>query len=337
MDSRCSICHNSSQALYCAHCISSSPKLLLRMKINLMILQDDNTKLKNKVENILDVAMNRNENHNKKNTEGIILGQKLQKIDVLKHKRRNNKIKFRINQLSERIQKRRNKLENLKQELLTKNVVELPPVSKKEAIDIVEKLEQFKKVVTRTQESEYKFLINWFNIRKRNSYDVSYTLAFLPVISLKNFPKLPRPIAISSINKMSQFLKLYSQIIALQLKFQCDQVSEINDATDNDIVKWISRLVINILQLARFNALLPEQNIDLVWLLDQYDIDSLFYNLVMNHKIECRVIDYTWSYDRILEFISKTLQLSVQSTFGMTNKQMLDTPNTDADMWYIVG
>ncbi|EDO17541.1 hypothetical protein Kpol_534p20 [Vanderwaltozyma polyspora DSM 70294] len=337
MTIQCSVCRNHVQSMYCAHCINTSPNLLHPLRMQLLMVQQKNKVLKGKVEDILSHALDKNWKSSDNDTEGIILADRLHKLEVLKRTKRNNRVRYRISQLTKRIENKQQRLQSLRLQITTTDVAKVSNANKKEIEEIRTKYLQLNEVVKREQELECQSLVDWFILRKRNSYEIPYTLVFLPVVSLKNFHKLPKAVTISSLHKMFQFLEIYSQIISFPLLYKGDEIKEKTINTDEEIAKLITKLVINVLQIGRFKNLIPKDAIDLVWLLDQYDVDSLFYNVIVNHKMECRVVLFHWTFGKVSKVVTETLQLPAGSTTSFPRQQVGDTYDKDDDMWHIVG
>ncbi|CCE61331.1 hypothetical protein TPHA_0A02480 [Tetrapisispora phaffii CBS 4417] len=359
MDTICLICNNKKEMMYCSHCLNTSPNLFMPLKMKLLLLKEENELLKQRVDNILNYAIDRHQDQNidgnndkifQTNTdiEQKILSQQLEKIDILKMKMKNNRIKIRIKQISERIYNRAKLLKEKETNYLKK----IPSNAKQYCDDteldsIKYKLSHIQKVYKLTKDNECQSLIKWFNIKKRDdSYEIQYTICFLPVVSLKNFHRLSGYISKLSIGKTFQFLVIYLEILKIQTKYDIERIlntiksNDYSSLEDNDIAEWISVLIMIIFEIGRRKNVLPMESMDLVWLIDQYDIDALFYNVIMNENkiIECRTLtDQIWTFEKILSVVSDTLQLSINSTASIENDlRYSGIIEEDEDVWYIV-
>lgn len=365
VDMNCPICHNSGRPIYCSHCMNTSPNLLVRLRIDLFLLRDMNSKLKNQVERILEYGLKRVEQQGRsesrkspseqsKNSEGGVLGKRLLKLDLLRLRKKNNRLRYRISQEQSRITDKKRTKEQIQEQLQLSSGQKArqdnnEAFSEYESIIEETKLQiaQVQKIVTGMQTLKLKNLIEWFVVRKRDSYEFPYSLAFQPLVSLKNFYKLPTIVAWNSISKMSQYIVLVAKILQFALPFKLGDPSpnflvdfddhEEPTINDNGIAEYIAKLVINLLQLSRHLNLLSQEPLDLVWLLDQYDLDTLFYNLISNQIMKARPISHHWTYDRVLAIVSEALQLSIYASSPASRPTLSGTMANNTDKWYLVG
>lgn len=354
--------------MFCAHCMSTSPSLLVRLKIDLLMLRETNCELKEHVEGILEYGLGQVEgtknsihkigDNYDSSVEGEILGKRLLKLDLLRFQKKNNRVKYRTSQLLNRVNGKRRTIESLKRELARHSGLtshgKTGEASGNDTEIILEKkqqLLQIQKVLSNAQVRKLRSLMEWYVIRKRDSYEVPYSLAFQPVISLKNFYKLPPSIAWRSMLKMSQYLSLISEILLFKLpfKFDCEpnlielesggasKDHEEGICDDANVAEYLAKLVINVLQLSRHLNLLSKDPIDLAWMLDQYDLDTLFYNLVIVREMKGRPVSHHWTYTRVLAVVSEALQLSVYATSPASRQALAGTIVSNSDRWSLVG
>lgn len=349
--------------MYCSHCMSSSPRLLLKLKIDLLVLRETNSHLKSRVEDILEYGLSQiagKELESKSaNVEGDILGRRLRKLDSLILRKKNNRVRYRISQLNNRIYEKRCKVEDLHSELrlpskIALNEKKLKSTRENQELTISEgrqQLMQIKKVLLRSQLSKIRSLVEWFVIRKRESYEFPYTLAFQPIISLRNVYKLPPSVVWGSISTMSRYLKLFAEILfftlphgelvapyapELELEMSAKTTGE-NSNDENTIVDHLTKIFINIVQISRHLNLISKDPIDLAWMLDQNDLDTLFYNMAMRLETKSKPVVHHWTYPQILSIVSEALQLSsVYATSPVSRQTLSGTKTNNNDRWYVV-
>ncbi|QLQ78844.1 hypothetical protein HG537_0B01920 [Torulaspora globosa] len=362
---RCPLCMNSSRPMYCSHCVNTSPNILARLKIDLLMLRDENCKLKNRVESILEYGLGLMEGskgvtnaetieEGNQDVEGEILGQRLLKLNQLRAKRRYNRIRYRTTQLLSSLEAKRRTIERLEQENETVSVLDASveeQLSRVRTAVMVEKtgqIAQIQRVLLNSQESKLNSLRKWFIIRKRDSYEFPYSIAFQPIISLKNFYRLPPVVAWSSISKMSEFTLLMSEVLQYTLPCELPDTSSktlrLADNTvedgyddDNNVADYLTKLLINIIQLARRAGLISKSPVDLTWMLDQLDIDTLFYNMATSTKIPTKSVAQHWTYDKLLSVVSEALQLSVYAASPPSRQTLTGTIANNSDHWFLVG
>lgn len=360
---QCSICHKSGRPMYCAHCMSSSPHLLLKLKIDLLVLRENNGNLKNRVEDILEYGLGQiagKEPESKSgNIEADILGKRLRKLDSLILRKKNNRLRHRISQLNLRIYEKRRKIEGLHKEfrLPTKVTLEEKKLkSGRESQELArsenrQQLMQVKKVLLRSQLSKIRSLVEWFVIRKRESYEFPYRLAFQPIVSLRNVYKLPPFVVWGSISTMSQYLKLFAEMLFFSLPhdelvppnapgLELEVFAKTSDENGSDeiiIVEYLTKIFINIIQISRHLNLISKDPIDFAWMLDQNDLDTLFYNMAMRLETKSKPVANHWTYPQILSVVSEALQLSsIYATSPVSRQTFAGTKASTNDHWYVV-
>ncbi|GAV48423.1 hypothetical protein ZYGR_0I07200 [Zygosaccharomyces rouxii] len=360
---QCSICHKSGRPMYCAHCMSSSPHLLLKLKLDLLILRETNGHLKSRVEDILEYGLGQIAGKEPKsastNVKGDILGRRLRKLDSVILRRKNNRVKYRISQLNRRIYEKRHRIEALRSKLQLPSKIgihekELKAKRESQELTISEgkqQLTQIRKVLLKSQLSKIRSLVEWFVIRKRESYEFPYTLAFQPIVSLRNVYKLPSSVVWGSISTMSRYLKLFAEILfftlphnelvapnapELELEVSAKTADE-SSSDENTIVDHLTKIFINIIQISRHLNLISKDPIDLAWMLDQNDLDTLFYNMAMRLETKSKPVFHHWTYPQILAVVSEALQLSsVYATSPVSRQTLTGTKANNNDRWYVV-
>lgn len=355
--------------MYCGHCMSTSPSLLAKLKIDLLISREINRNLKSQVESILEYGLGKVESNENKpplsdspdsetsHVEGEILGKRLLKLNLLRSKKKNNRIRYRVTQLVNRVNNKRRTVEFLKSELAkdlnpTPNAAEkLTETDPAQLAEKREQIHQIHKVLSSAQEAKLRSLREWFVVRKRDSYEFPYSLAFQPVVSLKNFYRLPPMVAWGSIIKMSQYMILMSDVLLYKLPCKLDVIPEFGGAKlqdssrgvedlygdDNNVADCLTKLVINILQLSRHLNLLSKNPVDLTWLLDQHDLDTLFYCMITSTAITSRPVSHHWTFTGVLAVVSEALQLSIYAASPASRQTLAGTMANNSDRWFLVG
>ncbi|CCH60035.1 hypothetical protein TBLA_0C02230 [Henningerozyma blattae CBS 6284] len=328
MTLQCMICSkiptNHNEKMYCSHCIKTSPDLLLKLKLDLIILNRQTMQYKLKVENILQESIkeantvglesNVKDNHNNNtqnnfqlknedNDSVLLLSEKLKTLTLLKSKKRLNKINHRIQELKRIIIHKRYIIHELLKQIKSKP--DIPKYHhKKNAIinqqktklELIEKINLIeKKILIKQQLEKLMELNNWFSIKKTDAVDISYMIQFKKIISLRKFDKFKNSEILNSIISISNYLNLYSKIINFNLPFPNDndfkllKQSNMTQITSDHLIGWLGWLIMNVISIAMKRKLFKVNSlssIDLSWLLDHYDIDGLFYYLSQNKNIE---------------------------------------------------
>lgn len=357
---RCPICLNSARPMYCSHCMNTSPNLLARLKIDLLVLRENNHKLKTRVESILEYGLGLMEGSEDKlsavkaseadheDVEGEILGQRLLKLDQLRSKRKNNRIRYRTTQLSSSVEGKKQIVERLKQENERVSVLDghaeakLSKVKTRVLAERTHQITQIQRVLLSSQDAKLRSLREWFIIRKRDSYEFPFSIAFQPVVSLKNFYRLPPMVAWGSISKMSEFVVLLSEVYLYKLPYELpDQPSktaeDVYDDDSNNVAESLAKLLVNVVQLARHADLMSKSPVDLAWMLDQLDIDTLFYNMATSSKIPTKPMAQHWTYNKLLSVVSEALQLSIYAASPASRQTLAGTLANNSDHWFLVG
>ncbi|QLL31332.1 hypothetical protein HG536_0B01950 [Torulaspora globosa] len=363
---RCPLCLNSSRPMYCSHCVNTSPNILARLKIDLLMLREENRRLKDRVESILAYGLGvmegseaaavveRTLEEGHEDVEGEILGQRLLKLNQLRAKRKHNRIRYRTAQLLSSLEAKKRTIDRLTQEREKVPVLDVnaeEKLSRVRTAVLVEKtsqIAQIQRVLLNSQEAKLNSLRRWFIIRKRDSYEFPYSIAFQPVVSLKNFYKLPPMVAWGSISKMSEFVVLLSEVLQYKLPCELPDASfkalraadnTVEDAYDDDtnVAEHLTKLLVNIIQLARRAGLMSKNPVDLAWMLDQLDIDTLFYNMATSTEIPTKSVAQHWTYNKLLSVVSEALQLSIYAASPASRQTLTGTLANNNDHWFLVG
>ncbi|KTB11764.1 Autophagy-related protein 14 [Nakaseomyces glabratus] len=364
MGMQCPICETQSHVFYCAHCINSSPDLLIRLKFDLYILGKINNALRNKVDQYLeevDDELNTNIRNGEQLESNIgvqILKERLGKVQVLRKERQNNKIKHKISQQDRRIKEKSRYIAELR------SLINGPPKNQNKFTDpqtilkaqkqLQDNLEIAKRLSIQTRSEKLAMLNKWYSIRKRDSHDIPFTISYQPVISLKNFNRLPLPLIEGSLRKLIQYMNLLEHIYCIKypsamfvhedemLSLQGHGAKLKRNAPE--LLQVLIKLIQMILVVMTRSKLIDErkQNIDYAWILDQYDIDGLFYHMAMSIPIDTKsgAKNIQWSTDRLVDIVCSSLGAEKEEVLLKDQKKV--EPPTDkeyevSDRWYIVG
>lgn len=351
----CSVCSKQTTRAYCSNCSNTSPSLLLKWRMALLSIHEQNRKLQGRVKAILERSMGQNDvdMDGDKNEENDfpLLKSKLRKVTILKMKKRNNRIRFRIEQLKKNMENKKQRATHMEDELQLEIPKEAAIILQDDE-DLMERIHQTQKIVQMAQQEKLHSLRKWFMVRQRKDlYLVSFSILFQPIISLQNVPNLPRSVTISSLNNMFQYLDIFAQIINFKLPYDgfhsLTSAKEDGDDNNTDVVEWITKLTIGLLQLASKLQLIRTKSIDIHWLLDQYDVDKLFYSVVQQRQIQCRVISsgQCWTFSHVYAMVSEILNISERNSRNnlradSTQRHSIKTADTQVahlDRWFIVG
>ncbi|EJS44745.1 atg14p [Saccharomyces arboricola H-6] len=341
----CPICHHRAHVVYCAHCVNTSPSLLLKLKLDLISLKNENRILGEKVEQILNEAMSYGQLGVKAlERKKDPLTNSLMKLDVLRMKKNNNRIKNKIDQLNERIHNKRDHVGRLKLEIDNYGHYKVgTDVDKlRERVEINDarnKLKQISQVCESTRNYKLSLLNDWFVIQKlQDNFQIPYTIAFQPLISLKNFRVLPLVITNDSINVMWKYVDFLSDILMIKLPYTHNSTEHPFEPSDDrqTVIQGLIKLIINILQICRHLNLVPSTPMDIPWLLDQYDVDGLFYNMVKRNKMKCRSVSLYWNFGMLYSIVLDNLNSSQR---GHPSRRTAPAPALTGphDRWYVVG
>ncbi|CAI4059916.1 hypothetical protein SUVZ_04G3410 [Saccharomyces uvarum] len=342
----CPICHHRAHVVYCAHCINTSPGLLLKLKLDLVSIKDSNKLLSGKVEYILNEAMNYGQlDARALEKKKDPLANSLLKLDVLRMKKNNNRIRHRIEQLNERIHSKRDHITRLKLEIDNHGHSKAGSHNDKlreqvEINDAKNKLGQISKICESTRDYKLNLLNDWFVIQKlQDNFQIPFAIAFQPLISLKNFHILPLVVTNDSIDTMWKYVSFLSDILMIKLPYANDsEVHPMLGSSDDirTVVQRLIRLIINILQVCRNLKLVPSTPMDIPWILDQYDVDGLFYNMVKRNKMKCRSVSLYWTFGMLYSMVLDNLNRPER---GHPARRTAPAPVLTGphDRWYVVG
>ncbi|SCV04531.1 LANO_0G10770g1_1 [Lachancea nothofagi CBS 11611] len=324
----CCACHKQSKALYCGHCINTSPSLLLKRKIELYQIRASNEQLRVQVDKILECAMN------DASESQDVLGKHLSMLKTTHLKRKTNKFRLKVGQVEDMVIGKRERVRHLQRELQQKvkkhsgsepwKTYSESPGDRFQSFQA--KLKQLQKVLVSSKSHKFQELVRLFLIRQRAHPEFPYTISFQPVVNVQNLYRLPQNVIECSLRSMWEFLLLAGRILLVELPLK----KPTKDVLDN-----LAGIVLNLLVLLLSLKLIPQSCSDkrvlLRNLLRDYDVDKLFYCLVTNKNIEtdCKSkIETIINHDVCHAELQSLLQGS--SELSVLNKSM-------DDKWFLVG
>lgn len=335
----CPICQKQPRAVYCPHCINTSPHLLLRHKLQLIQINHYNNELRQKIDSILTDALDNR--HNSTDSANNVLARQMVTLDVLHYKKNVNKLNHKKQQLSKLVESKRDKIRLLR-ELLSQNYERSPNMQEDmlttEYTDTKDKLGQITKVVDNIKAIKFQELVQWFVVRTRNNHTFPYTISFQPVVNLHSLGKLPRNIVRSSLETMIQFIHYAGDILLVDLPYTDIEIGVTRASTRdfNDFTTAITKIFINVMELAWLLQLMPRYGVSeralVRHVLHEYDLDGIFYHTITNRDISYSGVTRGRSpceltYDTCYHEIS-TL---VQSTSVTEEPSMLER-----EKWFVV-
>lgn len=350
--------------MYCAQCVNTSPNIILPKKMDLLVLREMNSRLHEQVEQVLqygtqldrDSELTELKDHNavkdsklQVREHGDILGLRMKKIEKLKVMKRNNRMERYLSNLERRVDRKRQRVITLKADIENieshHNIDDTNSITDpmKEVTMKIEDLNSYSVKLTNGMVSELR---SWFQIRKRESYEIPYTISFQPIISFENFHKLPRYIILTSLEKEMEFMDLLAQILSVHLPFTIDDCNRTgaNDFSVKSVMQ-ITHLIMNMMEVARQGNLIPKEPVDIAWLLDQYDMDHIFYNVATRTLLKSRNSLRAFEPSDVYNLVAQTLQLQVGSFSAVLGRSISTTSSSMWDQgsdtnhlehWYVV-
>lgn len=257
--------------MYCHHCINTSPKLFLKYKLSLLCLTKEVLELRTQISDTLSRSF--------ETYEGM-LGNQFRKLDLIKMKRKNNKLKHKVDQLKKRndiIQQKKDGLQLHVDNLVSgKNLVNKKCNIEEDCLEINAKLLRMQVILKNTSLLKFRQLCQWFIIEPlpQNS-QFKYSIRFLPMYNLQNGSKLS--CRMESLQYMWEFIIISGKLFSLHLNFY--------NYESVKIVDLITRLLINMATVLNYLQLLPP-NANFGRVLQMYDIDDIFYQICTNKELD---------------------------------------------------
>ncbi|CUS22001.1 LAQU0S04e05908g1_1 [Lachancea quebecensis] len=321
---KCCTCHRQGKAMYCPHCVNTSPSLLLRYKMELYQVAAAREELRLQVDGILRDAMNGDAQ------PSGVLGKHLAMLRKTHLKRKTNKIRSKLQQLQEIVQAKRERVRKLKTQL---NQPSVRVVSSSENKDKTvqfrnshQKLTMLRRVLESSKALKFQALVHLFLIRQREHPEFPFTISFQPIVNVHNLCHLPQNVIECSLRSMWDFLLLAGRVLLIELPLQ---------KPAKDVIDSLTGIVLNLLVFLQSLELVPQKLCGdrgyLRSLLRNYDVDRLFYYMVMNRDIE--LLDTSELHSAVnYEACHAELQAMLQgsSELSVLNKSI-------DDKWFLVG
>ncbi|SCU82203.1 LADA_0C03730g1_1 [Lachancea dasiensis] len=324
----CCACHKQAKVFYCGHCLNTSPQLLLKLKLELYHIRAANEQLRSQVDSILEKAMDED------SRSQDVLARNLSALKTAHLKRRTNKFRHKTEQARIRVKEKAKQAQELREvveetdfQLETRpEVRELSLKNRKDRFQTYQfKLDQLQKVLANAKAMKFQTLVHLFLIREREHPEFSYTISFQPIINIQNLHRLPTNVVECSLRSMWEFLRLAAKVLLVELP---------STTPANEVLHSLTGIVLNMLVFLRTLGLIPQNCADkrahLRALLRDYDVDKLFYYMVMNRKIpqECQSKNETFvNYEVCHHELQNLLQGS---------KNLGGVNNTMDDKWFLV-
>ncbi|SCU97278.1 LAFA_0G10704g1_1 [Lachancea sp. 'fantastica'] len=322
---KCYVCHEQVKELYCGHCINTSPHLVLKHKIELYQIRALNNDLRSQVDRILQRAMNEH------SEPQDVLERNLAMLKTAHLKRKTNKYRRKVEQARDSIEIKAHRAKQLR-ELIEKDddafrVSQKQSGTQRSQFDILQPdLRQLQKVLANSKALKFQELVRLFLVRQREHPEFPYTISFQPVINIQHMYRLPQNVIECSLRSMWDFLILASKVLSVELP---------SKEAGKDVLNSLTGIVLNILVFLRNLELVPRDCSDkralLRSLLRNYDIDKLFYFMVMNRDVEADIkskaetpINFEVCHYELQTLLRGSSELSVL-------EQSVD------DKWFLVG
>ncbi|SCU88251.1 LAMI_0D09362g1_1 [Lachancea mirantina] len=329
MSVTCCVCHKSSREVFCAHCMTSSPSLLLRRRIETAEAQKSRDLLREKVDVIMRKAMTGEAEE--------LLSRHLMNLKILQLKRNISRMKYKLEQKRLSIHAKKQKFVSLQQEIVqgdenrrdSKDAKGGSPMGKRlnsEHNEIEQKLVQVSRVFFSTRALKFQELVKLFLVRQRDHPDFPFTISFQPVINLQNMYKLPQNVIRSSLDSIWEFVHIASRVLCVQVPLH---------GTSADVIESLAWLAMALLVLVRHFQLVPQNALDdrlvLQEILENYDIDGMFYHTLMNRDLDLPSVGEKRN-PVDFEFCHWQVQLLLQSS-----GELSEINNSIDDKWFLVG
>ncbi|CEP61564.1 Atg14p LALA0_S03e05688g [Lachancea lanzarotensis] len=326
---KCYVCHEQVKELYCRHCINTSPHLILKHKIELYQIRAFNNELRSQVDDILQSAMDESKEPQD------VLGRNLAMLKTAYLKRKTNKYRHKLEQVRDSVEVKAHRAKQLREQIDRDNATKINEPrqlqehsgTQKSQFDALKPdLLQLQKVLANSKALKFQELVRLFLVRQREHPEFPYTISFQPVINIQHLYRLPQNVIECSLRSMWEFLVLAGKVLLLELPLK---------EPGTDVLTSLTGIVLTILVLLRNLELVPRDCSDrralLRSLLRNYDVDKLFYFMVMNKDVETdikskaeTVINYEVCHSELQTLLQGSSELSVL-------EQSVD------DKWFLVG
>lgn len=279
----CKICENENRCPYyiCYRCINTSPNLLLPWRFKLLKVKAIRDELSERVNSVLEEGLNESKGMIGKDGVNIVslLGSQLQRVQVIKEVRRNNKIKQNIYLMETQLDKKRQEILRLKQ-LLQDGEKEEKELGKSNSFDATTnewkgKIDLINTFVHKQQDKKLLLLNRWFGLIDNYTFN-EFKLFHQPVITIAMIKENNNNDKITSSLRISlKYIEVVGEIFYIHLPYPTE-MNDINIDVEYGIglLVYCCHLVCSKLQLLptdRYNNIR-------VWLQD-YGLDEILYHI----------------------------------------------------------
>ncbi|AGO12875.1 AaceriADL381Wp [[Ashbya] aceris (nom. inval.)] len=298
---QCTICHRPSTVWYCAHCVNTSPKLILRYKLELTQICEEVTEMRDTVTSTLENAIGRKEG---------LLGKHMERLQHLRLKRYNARLSYRARELEQHLESkmsRRDGLRHALKQLSAADAAAAPAENPDEYRELGHKLTLLQNVVATKSAQKFEELRQWFAISCNTAGDDNfpYSIRFIPMCNIRNWRLLST--AEESLQHMCEFVKYASRALLVDMPFDSQ-----HETLATDPVAAVSHFTVNLLTILIKRSRLQERP-DVPDLLGRYDIDGLLYLLCSGGDVESITGICPPTYKVVHEFVRNALEDGEQS------------------------
>ena len=315
-------------------------------------LNDANEELKAKIERLLSYVTNNASGSGSGSTpvsasaSEIAFYHRMKEINLLKKRRRNDRINTWVKYMSKLVERKKEELAKCQNLLASRQRAPPPPpiISDNLQTGWVHTIAQVQTMLRRRQVAVQNELTSWYLVRKTERwFEIPYVMQFQPIVSLRNAFKLPGQLIALSVLRMVQYLRILEQIYSFSLpftlrpSFTLKWVIELDEPVIyRNLIHWLTTLTINLVVGLQRLDLMPvnREFPDIARLLDEYDIDGLFYHLASRLEVEVvHTIETSQNFNDVSKIISKMLYISSESDASQQNGQQ---SVGSADKWFVV-
>lgn len=353
----CPVCNSNKTLFFCAHCINSvSDPDIGKVRLQLERLNASNEELKAKIEKLLGYVTNNGSGSGSAfvptpvsaSASEIAFYYRMREINLLKKRRRNDRINTWVKYMTNLIERKKGELARCQDLLVSRYRTTPPPpppiIGDNLQTSQVQTIAQVQTMLRRRQVAVHDELTSWFLVRNTERwFEIPYVMWFQPIVSLRNVFKLPGQLIALSVLRMAQYLQILERIYSFSLPFTLGPSFTLKWAIELDdqliyrnLIHWLTTLTINLVVCLQRLDLIPvsQKFPDIARLLDEYDIDGLFYQLA--NRLEVKVvhtIETPQNFSDIAKITSKRLYSSSESDASQQNGQQ---SVESADKWFVV-
>lgn len=285
---------------YCAHCVNTSPKLILRYKLELTQICEEVTEMRDIVTSTLENAISEKEG---------LLGKHMERLQHLRLKRYNARLSHRARELEQHLDSKLSRRDGLRRALkqLSPDVAVVPAEDPDEYRELRHKLTLLQNVVSMKSTQKFEELCQWFVFTCSTTEDdhFPYSIRFIPVCNIRNWRLLST--AQESLQHMCEFVIYASRALLVDIPFGSH-----SEKLTTDHIAAVSHFTVNLLTILIKRKRLQERP-DVPDLLGRYDIDGLLYLLCSGGDVESITGTCPPTYKVVHEFVRTALEDGDQS------------------------